>query len=132
MLGINGQRSLPPERFSRSGVERERDGVKLLLGVDRQIRALGHVLAQQSVRILVGTTLLWAVRVSKVDLDAGAFSQNFMIVHFASLAIGHGLAQRSRLTVEHGREAVDHGAGAGAVHLGQHHETGRAFDQRAD
>jgi ribosomal protein S18 acetylase RimI-like enzyme len=42
-------------------------------------------------------------------------------VHLAALVVRHGLAQLSRLPIEHGREAVDNGAGAGVVHLGQHH-----------
>lgn len=53
-------------------------------------------------------------------------------MHLAALVVGHRFAHCSRLMVEHGREAVDHCAGAGIVHLGQDHEAGGALDQRAD
>ena len=53
-------------------------------------------------------------------------------MHLAALVVGHRLAHVRGLPVEHRREAVDDGAGAGVVHLGQHHETRGAFDQCAD
>ena len=41
------------------------DGVQLALGVARQVRALGPVLAQQAIRILVGSALPRAVGIGK-------------------------------------------------------------------
>lgn len=131
MFGINSERRFPTERFSRAGIERERDGVEVFLGIDRQVRPFWHVLAQQPIRVFVGAALPGTVRVSKVDLHASAFGQDFVAMHFTALVVGHGFAHRRRLTVEHGREAVDDRAGAGIVHLGQHHKTGGALDQRS-
>jgi len=108
VLGIDGKGRFPAERFSRPGIERKRDGVKLFLRIDRQVRAFGHVLAQQAIRVLVRPALPRAVWISKVDLYTSALGQDFMAMHFASLVVGHGFAQRGRLAVEHGREAVDH------------------------
>lgn len=55
-----------------------------------------------------------------------------MAVHLAALVVGHGLAHRCRLAVEHSREAVDDRLGGRVVHPGKHHKAGRALDQRAD
>ena len=46
-----------------------RDGVQLTLGVCGEIRALGQVLTQQAIGILVGSALPGAVRIGKEHLD---------------------------------------------------------------
>ena len=45
------------ETFSRACVQTMRNGVRLALGIARQVRALGQVLAQQAIGILVGAAL---------------------------------------------------------------------------
>lgn len=72
------------------------------------------------------------MRIGEIDLDAGSFGEDFVAVHLAALVISHGLAHRRRFAVEHRREAVDDGLRGRVVHLGKHHKTGRAFDQRAN
>src|SRR5471032_318723 len=131
MFRINDKRGFPTECLARPGIERKRDGVELLLGIDRQVAALGHVLAQQAIGIFVRSPLPRAVRIGKIDLNAGALGEDFVAMHFAPLIVGHGLAKLGRLTIEHGRETVDDGSGTGIVHLGQHHEAGRTLDQGA-
>jgi len=131
MLGVDSERRFPAKRFAWPGVERERNGIELILGVDRQVGALWHVLPQQAVGVLVGAALPRAVRIGKVDLHAGALGQGLVAMHLAALVVGHRLAQRRQLPVEDSGEAVDDRARAGIVDLGQHHETGRALDQRA-
>ena len=51
-----------PESFAWPVVELVRDRVELLLGVDAQVGALGEVLAQQPVGVLVGPALPGGVR----------------------------------------------------------------------
>ena len=46
-----------------------RDGVELALGIARQVDALGQVLAQQAIGILIGPALPRAMRIGKEDLD---------------------------------------------------------------
>jgi hypothetical protein len=55
------------------------NGVQLTLGVSRQVRALGQVLAQQSVGVLIGPALPRAVGIGKEDLDREALGQAFML-----------------------------------------------------
>ncbi|MEP6933191.1 MAG: hypothetical protein ABI988_04510 [Nitrospirota bacterium] len=56
------------ETLPRARIQAMRDGVQLALCV-RDVRALGHVLAQQAIPILVGAALPGAVRISNEDLD---------------------------------------------------------------
>ena len=55
------------------------DGVQLVLGVARQVYALGQVLAQQAIGVLVGTVLPGAVRIGKEDLDREPLGQLFVV-----------------------------------------------------
>ena len=57
--------------FSGSVVERVGDGFELVGAPAGQVGALGEVLAQQPVGVLVGAALPGAVRVGEVDRDAG-------------------------------------------------------------
>lgn len=69
------QRGVPVEGFAWPAVEAVGDGVEVILRVDGQIRALGQVLAQQSVGIFAGAALPGAVRVAEVHTHAGGGSQ---------------------------------------------------------
>ena len=57
------------ETFLRARVQPMGDGVQVPLGVARQVRALGQVLAQQPVRVFIGAALPGAIRIGKEDLD---------------------------------------------------------------
>ena len=57
------------QTFSWACVQAMGDGVQLALGVARQVRVFGQVLAQQPIRTLVGATLPRAVGIGKEDLD---------------------------------------------------------------
>ena len=100
--------------------------------VNRQVGTLRHLLVQQAVGVLVRSTLPRAVRVCKIDLNAGTLGQDLVAVHLAALVVSHRLAHDGRFAVQHGREAVDDGLGGRVVHLGEHHEAGGALDQRTD
>ena len=56
-LRINFQGRGEVQTFSGARVEAMDNGVQLALRVLRQVRALGQVLAQQAIRILVGAAL---------------------------------------------------------------------------
>src|SRR5258708_11134185 len=90
---------------ARSGVQAVGDGVEFVLTVDREIRALGQVLAQQPVGVLTGAALPRAVRVGEVDLDAGGRAEFLMARHLLALVVGEALAQRCGDRVEFGSEA---------------------------
>ena len=69
------------EVFSRARVQAMRDGVQLALRVRRQVCALGPVLAQQPVGVLIGAALPGAVRIGKEDLDGEPVGQALMLGH---------------------------------------------------
>ena len=58
------------------------DGVQLVLGVARQVYALGQVLAQQAIGVLVGTVLPGAVWIGKEDLDREPLGQLLVVGRF--------------------------------------------------
>ena len=68
-MRIDFQRRGTVETFPRARVQAMREGLQLALRVPRQVRALGQVLAQQPIRILVGATLPGAIRIGKENLD---------------------------------------------------------------
>jgi hypothetical protein len=58
------------------------DGVQLVLGVARQVYALGQVLAQQAIGVLVGTVLPGAVWIGKEDPDREPLGQLLVVGRF--------------------------------------------------
>src|SRR5918994_3511018 len=61
----------PAKGLSRPPVELTGDRVEVVLVVDRQVGALGEVLPQQPVGVLVAAPLPRAVGIAEVDLHAG-------------------------------------------------------------
>src|SRR5258707_14158174 len=59
------------EGFAGSVVEAAGDYGQFFGGVDRQVGAFGHVLAEQAISVLVRAALPGLVRVTEVDRDAG-------------------------------------------------------------
>ena len=80
--------SLPSEGFAGAGVEFGGDVVEVFAGVHGQVGALGEVLAQQAVGVLVGAALPWAVRVGEVDLNAGVDRQLGVLGEFFAAVPG--------------------------------------------
>ena len=70
--------------------------------------------------------------VSSTKRNTGFMNSIGRGVHLAALVMRLRLAHEGRLTVQHGREAVDDGLGGRVVHLGEQHEAGSALDQRTD
>jgi len=65
----------PPERLARAAVELGSDRVELLLGDPAKIAALGEVLAQQAVGVLVAAPLPRTARIAEVHLHAAVDSE---------------------------------------------------------
>lgn len=63
-------RALLVEALARLGVELPSDGIKFGLGETGEIGALGEVLAEQAVGVLVDAAPPRAVRIGEVDIDA--------------------------------------------------------------
>ena len=96
----------PMETLSRAGVQAMGDAVQLALGITRQVGALGQILAQQPLRVLVGTTLPGAARIGKEHPDRERLGQALVqAISFASI-IGQGCAQRRGHVPELVREPV--------------------------
>jgi hypothetical protein len=81
-------RRFPAQRLSRPCVEGGRHGSNLLGAVRTQISAFREVLTQQSVGVLVGTTLPEAMRIAEVDLDARINLETGMLSHLGTLIPG--------------------------------------------
>src|SRR5665213_546915 len=75
-------RSLPIECLPRTGVERCGDGFNFVATPPGQVSALGEVLAQEPIRVLVGSSLPRAMRVGEVDGEAGVDLQLDVLSEF--------------------------------------------------
>ncbi len=72
------------------------DGVQFALGVARQVRALGQILAQQAIGVLISAALPGTVRIGKEDLDREPLGQLLVLGHLFAPIIVQGFSQRSR------------------------------------
>ena len=89
---VDLQRGVESMPLPGPGVEAQGDLVEFVLTVDRQVRALGQVLTQQAVGVLVAAALPGAVRVGEVDRHTGAQGQRVVVRssnHFTSQAAGN-------------------------------------------
>src|SRR5271154_1058496 len=77
---------------TRPAVETIGHGVEVILTVDREVSALGQILAQQAVGVLAGTALPGAVRVAEVDLHACRGAEFLVPRHLLALVIREGLS----------------------------------------
>ena len=122
----------PVERLPRSPVEFRGDGVEVGLGVDGQVGALGDVLADQPVGVLVAAPLPRAVRVAEVHRDPGRDGELRVRGEFLGL-VQVRLRRRNSGSVaifcEHDRDPI---RGPVIGHPHQHHVPGLAFDQGRD
>ena len=74
-------------------VELTRHFVQIGLRVHRQVGSLGKVLSQQTVGVLIGSSLPWALRITEVDIDIGRERKSSMIRKFLTPVPGQGLIQ---------------------------------------
>ena len=80
------------------------DGAQLALRVPRQVRALGQVLAQQPVDVLVGAALPGAVGIGKEDLDREPLGQ--VLGHLFATTVRQGLPRQRGYMPECLRKAL--------------------------
>src|SRR6266404_3440490 len=66
-----------------SCVQLPRNGIQLHLSVSAQVSALGQLLSQQPIGVLVDPPLPRAVRVGEVHLHPRGFSQSLVLGHFS-------------------------------------------------
>ncbi len=78
----------PVEGFSGSGVEGVSDCVEVVWGVSGEVGAVGEVLAQQAVGVLVGAALPWGLRVAEPDVEAGGYAELGVLGHLGALVPG--------------------------------------------
>ena len=82
------------QTFSRACVQAMGDGIQLALCVARQVRALGQVLAQPPIRVLVGAALPRARRIGKEEPDRQPRGQACVLGHLFPPIIGQRFAQQ--------------------------------------
>lgn len=83
----------------------------------RQVCALGQVLVDQAVDVLVAAALPRAVRVSEVNCHAGLLGDFIVTRHFPALVVGHALTHRQRHVIECCTEALHRRGRRRVVHL---------------
>ena len=88
------QRRGEVQALSRARIQPMCDGVQLALRVARQVCALGQVLAQQLIGILMGPALPGAVRIGKEHPDGEALGQALVLRQLLASIIGQRFAQR--------------------------------------
>ena len=114
----NFQRRLPVQAFSGARVEFLGNGIQFALGVARQIRSLGEVLAQQPIGILIGSALPGTMRIGKEHLESESLGQTFVLGHLLPSIVRQGLPQGSGDVSEFLGEAVTRASGIGSLKSG--------------
>lgn len=128
--GLSG--CFPVQRSSWSGIEAPGDLVKLTMAVHAQVGAFCQVLPDQAIDVLIASTLPWAVRVRKVDLQSRAFSQLLVKRHLLALVVRQRLGQSFIQRAERPFKAPEHVQRCRTVNLIHHHKAGSSAHQRAD
>src|SRR5690606_39901696 len=82
---------VPVEGLPGSPVEFAGDGVEVVLGVAAKVgAALGEVLAEQAVGVLVAAALPGRVGIAEVDLAVGGEGECCVLGHLGTLVPGQG------------------------------------------
>ncbi len=66
------------------------------LAVHRQVGSLGEVLSEQTIGVLVGTTLPRALRIAEVNINVGRQAKPSMIGEFLAAVPGQRFIQLAR------------------------------------
>jgi hypothetical protein len=118
--------------LSWSFVELTSHFVQIGLRMHRQVGALGEVLSQQAIGVLVRPALPWALRIAKIYVDFGRQRKATMIRKFLAPVPGQGLIQLLWQLLRPLDERGDDRSGVLAGHLGQHHVTRMTLDLGSD
>src|SRR3989338_8777450 len=89
------------QRLARSGVQCPGDRIQRFLAEAAQVAALGQVLPQQAVGVLVDAPLPGAVRIGEVYFYPGGFRQSLVFGHFPALIVRQRQTLLRRDTIEH-------------------------------
>ena len=100
---------------------------QLFLREAAQVAALGQVLPQQTVGVLVDAPLPGTVWIGKVDRDTDGLCQPLMRRHFSALIVRQRQTPVRLDPIEHMTKSAQCCFGAGIVHPGQHREQGGAL-----
>ena len=120
------------QTFPRARVQAMRDSVQLALRVARQVCALGQILAQQPIRILVGATLPGAIRIGKEDPDRQPLRQALVLGHLFPSIIGQRITQLRGYVPEFLGEALTGTPRIRSIHPGQNDQARHPFHQGAN
>ena len=82
--------------LARPFVELTRHFVEMGLRVPRQVGALGKVLPQQTIGVLVRAALPWALRIAEVDVNVGRQRKSTMIRQFLAPVPGQRFIEFTR------------------------------------
>ena len=117
------------ETFSWARVQEMGDDIQLALRVARQVGALGQILAQQPIGVLVGTTLPRTVRIGKEHPDRELLYQARLLGHLFAPILGQGFAQQRGHVPELLCEALSNTPRIRPVHPGQDDQARRPLHQ---
>jgi hypothetical protein len=98
----------------------------------REIHSLREVLSQETVRILVQTTLPRTSWIAEVHFDVGIQTEPLVIRHLLAMIPGQRFVEFPRLLVRMLDECIDHRLGVFAGYPYQHHVTCMTFNQGCD
>src|SRR5665647_1488215 len=93
-------RCAPVQSFPGSAIHQIGNRIKLLLAVARQIRTLWQELANQSIGVLIGASLPWAVRITEIHRNPRVGTELLVVGHLCAPVIGQGLAHGLRHCTE--------------------------------
>ena len=90
------------EALARSCIELPGNGIEFGLSESGKVCALGEILPEQAVGVLVDAALPGAVRIGEVDIAAGHLGEPFVLRHLVSLIVSQGESALRVDTVEDG------------------------------
>ena len=77
-----------------------------------EVGAFGEVLAEETVGVVVGSTLPWTLRVAEVDVEVGVCAELSVLGHFDSLVPGQRAAELLGQGGDRRSDSVSYGLGA--------------------
>jgi len=118
------------ETCSWTCVQAMSNGVQLSLGVSRQVRSLGQVLAQQPIRILVGPPFPRRMRIGKEHLNLEVLRQALVFGHLFPPIVRQGFPQQGGHMPEFLAETLPGTPRTRPLHPGQDDHARRPLHQR--
>ena len=120
------------QRLAWPSIQLPGNRIQLFLREATQVAALGQILPQQAVGVLVDAALPGTVRIGEVDFHPGGFRQPVMRCHFPALIVRQRQTPLRLDPIQHMTESAQRRLSTGVVHPGQYREQGGALHQRPD